>query len=43
MRPSLGAVDWDNCYAYYVEKEPVLARTSRYQIEQIAAEMGLTL
>lgn len=30
-------------YAYYVEKDPALARTSRYQIEQVAAEMGLTL
>lgn len=30
-------------YAYYVEKEPVLARTSRYQIEQVAAEVELTL
>lgn len=30
-------------YAYYVDKEPSLARTSRYQLEQVAAEMGLTL
>jgi aminoglycoside phosphotransferase (APT) family kinase protein len=30
-------------YAYYVDKEPSLTRTSRYQLEQVAAEMGLTL
>lgn len=30
-------------YAYYVEKEPALARTSRYQIEQVAADVGLSL
>ncbi|ASC78148.1 aminoglycoside phosphotransferase family protein [Serratia sp. SRS-8-S-2018] len=30
-------------YIYYVDKEPSLTRTSRYQLEQVAAEMGLTL
>jgi aminoglycoside phosphotransferase (APT) family kinase protein len=30
-------------YAYYVDKEPLLTRTSRYQLKQVAAEMGLTL